>query len=207
MILEIFKKIVRVYVFGNIHISIIAGACFYFYNNRIDQAIIVLLTTFFYYNFCSIIYMKDYDITIKNDRLAWVSNNLTEVIVAMMGVLVVGVFLWIKCLESKTGLIDLIPFVSSIALCFGYFFIRHISILKNIVIASVWILVMHIWKNWEASLMDIFLLVYLTFVSISYDRTRHHLKKLIIDTLIVIPFLGYFLAVKYHLINIESIKP
>lgn len=168
--------------------------CFYLYNHRLEQAFVIMFSTFFYYNLCNIIYVKDYSLTLNNSRLSWVSTHLTEIIFASIGAFVIGSFLGIKLLESNQYKIEYLTFIACSFLSTGYFFIRNTPFLKNIVIGLVWVLVLHIWTIWDTSYFNLFIIVYLTLISIWYDKTKDQVKKAIIDSLIPIPFLIKYLA-------------
>jgi hypothetical protein len=198
------KRFFEIYVYGNFHIALIAAVCFYLYNERLNQSIIVFLATFFYYNFCGIVSIKNYSMILDNERLMWISKHLTEIIFMCIAAFVLAIFLWIKLFEINSYRLDYLSLIISSALCFIYFFIRRISILKNIIIAIVWILVLHIWSNRDYSFIDLFLLFYLTILSIWYDRATSQTKRALIDILIIAPFL-ICCIVEY--LNFNSFKP
>ncbi len=195
--MEMLKKIAKIYVYGNIHIALIAALCFYFYNQQGSQAILIFLASWSYYNFCNIIYVTDYQKAMHDERLTWVSKNLTEVIFSTIGSIALGIFLWLKNIENSDTHLDYITLTCLGLFGLDYFFIRHIPYLKNLVIALVWILVMHLWSRWEPSPLDIFLFIYLLLISIFYDRTSSQLKKALIDCLIILPFLVYYCKYLY----------
>jgi ABC-type multidrug transport system fused ATPase/permease subunit len=109
-------------------------------------------------------------------------------------------------MDTNQYIVDYIPLSVSICLCLGYLFARKISILKNGIIGLVWILVLHIWVNWDFSYLDLFLFCYLTFISIWYDKTRSQLKKAVIDSLIILPFIMYYIAEQYYYGQLDSFK-
>ncbi len=193
------RNIFSIYVYGNIHISLIAAFCFYLYNQRLDQAFIIFFATFFYYNLCNIIYIKDYSKTIHNQRLTWVSKHLTEIIFASIGASIMGVFISIKLYESQQFTFNFPALLASLFFSIIYFFIRHTPILKNVIIGIVWLLVMRIWTHWDLSYFDLFLFLYLACISILYDKTKNQLKKVLIDCLIILPFLFYAVSLRYFL--------
>lgn len=195
------KKLAEIYIYGNFHIALIAALCFYLYNRRFNQAAIIFLATLSYYNFCSIINVKNYSITENNKRLYWISKFLTEIIFLGVASSVLAIFLWIKLYESNHYRIDKIAFVLSLAFCLLYLFVRQVPILKNLLIGVVWIMVMHIWVNWNYSFLDLFLILYLTSISIWYDRTSSQFKKALIDILIIVPFLIYSIAENCYFLN------
>ena len=82
---------------------------------------------------------------------------------------------------------------------------HHFKYVKNFTIACTWILTMHLWQNRDASWVDVFLILFITCVSIRYDKTESILKKALIDSLIILPFLANFFAEKYWIEN--SLKP
>ena len=190
--MEKLKKIAKIYVYGNIHIALIAALCFYLYNQQGSQAILIFLASWSYYNFCNIIHVTDYQKAMHDERLKWISENLTEVIFATIGSIAIGSFLWIKNIENSDTHLDYITLTCLGLFGLDYFFLRHIPYLKNLVIALVWILVMHLWSRWDPSPLDIFLFIYLLLISIFYDRTSSQLKKALIDCLIILPFLAYY---------------
>jgi hypothetical protein len=195
--MDLLKKMARIYVYGNVHIALIAGLSFYFYNHEFNHASLIFLATWSYYNFCNIIHVTDYQKALQNERLTWVSKNLTEVIFITIGSIALMSFLWLKNMEHSVAHLDYIALASIILFGLDYFFIRHIPYLKNLVIALVWVLVMHLWSHWDTRPLDVFLLIYLLFISIYYDRTSSQLKKALIDCLIILPFYIYFLAEKF----------
>jgi hypothetical protein len=195
--MDLLKKMARIYVYGNVHIALIAGLSFYFYNHEFNHASLIFLATWSYYNFCNIIHVTDYQKALQNERLTWVSKNLTEVIFITIGSIALMSFLWLKNMEHSVARLDYIALASISLFGLDYFFIRHIPYLKNLVIALVWVLVMHLWSHWDTRPLDVFLLIYLLFISIYYDRTSSQLKKALIDCLIILPFWIYFLAEKF----------
>ncbi len=188
--MEKLNKIAKIYVYGNIHIALIAALCFYLYNQQGSQAILIFLATWSYYNFCNIIHVTDYQKAMHDERLKWISENLTEVIFATIGSIALGSFLWIKNIENSDTHLDYIVLISLSLFGLDYFFIRHIPYLKNLVISIVWILVMHLWSRWDNCYIDFILFIYLMFISIYYDSATSQLKKALIDCLIILPFLS-----------------
>ena len=180
----------KIYVYGNMHIALIAGLCFYLYNQQDSQAILIFLASWSYYNFCNIIHVTDYQKAMHDERLKWISENLTEVIFATIGSIALGSFLWIKNIENSYTHLDYIVLISLSLFGLDYFFIRHIPYLKNLVISIVWILVMHLWSRWNNCYIDFILFIYLMFISIYYDSATSQLKKALIDCLIILPFLS-----------------
>lgn len=198
------KKLVEIYLYGNFHIALIAAICFYLYNQRTQQAIIIFLGTFSYYNLCGILSVKNYSNTLHNERLFWISKFLTELIFMIFASSTLAIFLWIKLYESNQYIIDTIPLILSLLLSVSYLFLRSIPLLKNLIIGIVWILVMHIWVNWDFSLLDLFLFIYLVFISLWYDSTRNQVKRAFIDILIILPFLIYILLERWYLQNMPK---
>jgi len=198
-------NLLKTYLYGNIHIAFIASVCFFLYNWRLKQALIVGLCTFFYYNLCSISYIKNYEVTTNNERLAWVSRHLTELIFAMIGSAVFILFFITRSNYYIKSTVDAIAVCGCFSLCLTYFYLRHFKYVKNFTIACTWILTMHLWQNRDASWVDVFLILFITCVSIRYDKTESILKKALIDSLIILPFLANFFAEKYWIEN--SLKP
>ncbi len=193
----IFDRLLRSYFYGNIHISIIAGSCYYLYNRHWKHSIIVMLCTFFYYNFCSIIYVKDYDLAKKVKRLAWVSLNLTELLITIGSALIIIGLLMSKYEPFFHERLDYKVVASCLILCIIYFKLRHTKFIKNILIAVVWILVMHLWEKWDMSYFDGFLFCFLFLISFMYDKSTNEYRKIALDTSILMPFMLYYL-IKYY---------
>ena len=200
------KRLAEIYVYGNFHIASIAAICFYLYNGRLNQAIIIFLASFSYYNLCGIISVKNYSNTLLDKRLFWISKHLTEIIFMMVGSAVLAIFYWMKLYETRQYRIDYIPLIISLVLCILYLFLRHIPILKNLLIGIVWILIMHIWDNWDFSFLDLFLLIYLTCISLWYDQTSSQFKSAFIDILIILPFLIYSIAERCYFLYVDNYK-
>lgn len=166
-----------------------AGCSYYLLNSQFQISVLLFLFTLIYYNFCGILSVKNYQYAMQNSRLSWISRHLTEILFVNMGLGIVAMLIFYKLYNlGNIDRFDTYLFIC-ILLSSIYIFTRHIPILKNIIIACVWTLAMHIGSSKEFTYLDIFIWTYLLALSIWYDRTVSQIKKALIDCLIVVPFL------------------
>lgn len=181
------QRFARIYIYGNIHISIIGAIAFYQINmthsSRIEESVMVAMMIFIYYNLSQIISIKKYENIKGNSELEWTNRNMTEIIFAMLFSLFSFLVLYYP-LCDRSNLLSLIEivFIGTI-----YFFLKKIPILKNLLIGVAWAMMLRIFDHYHLP-SDFYLALYFSVISFFYDKVLKIEYKFSLDLLILIPF-------------------
>lgn len=184
----ILQRFFRTYIYGSVHIALIGGFAYYLIHFSeifiIEKSTLIGCMIFFYYSLSQLICIRDYEKIKGNEELEWVNRNMTEIVFAMGFSLVFICMIYFQ-LKTWIGIKDIIILC---AIGFSYFFIKHIPIIRNLVIGLAWYWVLCI--NTEAKPEHIILYtLYFSFISYIYDRVFKIQFKFLVDLLILLPFI------------------